>query len=269
MSENKTITTTPYPYQDLDESILGPRGFKKIDKSIAMEFFKIRQSINKNTLTAEDLKKCEQYHFTSTNLDTLYHQISFALQNYYYLGANPTADCIIICGDKVLMVQRSIDSVEGGKWAIPGGFVDTVTQYSYVWVAYQETPLDAAKRELMEETGINKEALDKVEVIEVGVFEGDKRDPRDNDYAWSKSHAYAFIVPPDFIAQHSTKKSIETDDVKWQLISELESLNIAFDHKKILKIALQKASLISSDYLDDCNPLKTLVKKQKPTDIKK
>jgi 8-oxo-dGTP diphosphatase len=44
--------------------------------------------------------------------------------------------------DKVLFVRRAERLVEGGKWAVPGGYMDR-----------DETVLQCARRELMEETG--------------------------------------------------------------------------------------------------------------------
>jgi len=46
--------------------------------------------------------------------------------------------------ERFLLVQRSVDDSLGGKWELPGGAVETA----------DGTLLDAAKRELREETGL-------------------------------------------------------------------------------------------------------------------
>src|SRR5262249_46522292 len=57
------------------------------------------------------------------------------------------ADSLLIVGDEVLLVQRKNEPFQG-KWGIPGGFVDP-----------DEKILDAANRELEEETGISNVQL--------------------------------------------------------------------------------------------------------------
>lgn len=62
---------------------------------------------------------------------------------YDYQMPAATADIILVSPDrKILLLQRA-DDVGQGMWALPGGHVDP-----------DESPLEAAYRELKEETGI-------------------------------------------------------------------------------------------------------------------
>jgi ADP-ribose pyrophosphatase YjhB (NUDIX family) len=51
-------------------------------------------------------------------------------------------DVILVKDGKILLVQRAARLVEGGKWAFPAGYLDR-----------DETVMQAAKREVLEETG--------------------------------------------------------------------------------------------------------------------
>lgn len=177
------------------------------------------------TLSAEDSVVLKEHRVRADNID-------FAFQPYYYEGANPTADCLIILDGKILLIQRADDAVEGGKWAIPGGFVDTTAKYGEVWAAGMETPLDAAVRELKEEANLSIESLDTAQFV--GVFEGSNRDPRDNPLAWSKSHA--FVFPLAHISAEDLNGIKAMSDAKgaaWFSLSDLPQL--AFDHATIIE----------------------------------
>lgn len=57
------------------------------------------------------------------------------------------AGVLIKTGDKVLLCKRSEEISRGGEWSIPGGQIEP-----------NETPIDAAVRELYEETNIRPTA---------------------------------------------------------------------------------------------------------------
>lgn len=108
---------------------------------------------------------------------------------------------------QVLLIERKHDPF-AGCWALPGGFVDE-----------NEAPRDAARRELIEETGVEVDTL-----VAVDVFGGPKRDPR----GWVVSAAYLALAP-------SSIEAIAGDDarnVRWFGIDELPQM--AFDHAQIL-----------------------------------
>jgi ADP-ribose pyrophosphatase YjhB (NUDIX family) len=77
----------------------------------------------------------------------------------HYKNPYPTADVIVDIGGKVLLIRRKNPPA---GWAIPGGFID-----------YGECAEDAARREILEETGIEVRDL-----ALFGVFSDPSRDPR-------------------------------------------------------------------------------------------
>ena len=70
-----------------------------------------------------------------------------------YANSDPTA-CALVADDegRLLLVRRAHDP-DRGKWDLPGGFLEE-----------GEHPLDALRRELYEETGLEVEPLDFVGV---------------------------------------------------------------------------------------------------------
>ena len=69
------------------------------------------------------------------------------MYTYNYPHPAVTADCLVFArtdeGMKLLLIQRKNEPCKG-KWAFPGGFMDI-----------DETTIDAARRELKEETVIH------------------------------------------------------------------------------------------------------------------
>ena len=63
----------------------------------------------------------------------------------HYENPKPTATLICPIKDSILLVERAFDPGKG-LWGLPGGFIEL-----------NESPLDAAKRELFEETGLKGE----------------------------------------------------------------------------------------------------------------
>lgn len=109
---------------------------------------------------------------------------------------------------RVLLIQRRADPFQG-QWALPGGFVDE-----------NERLIDAARRELREETG-----LEAADLEQVHTFGDPGRDPR----GWTVSVAYLAVVSPERL------KPVAADDaadVDWFPLADLPPL--AFDHAEIL-----------------------------------
>lgn len=158
---------------------------------------------------------------------------------YWYKGMNPTVDNVILKKTpdsyEVLLIKRA-GKIEHGKWALPGGFIDTNSKKGEEWKAGRETPKQAAIRELQEETGLYVQALSSM-IKEVGVYEGNNRDPRDTEDSWSRSYAFTLLLPDDF----STNNIVARDDAADAAWFDIKSLpRLAFDHSTIIGDALKK-----------------------------
>lgn len=169
-------------------------------------------------------------------------------QPYWYAGANHTVDLVVIHENngskKILLIKRGPNGAEPNKWAIPGGFVNTDAKPKSGEVFRPtEEPVDAAFREVQEETNLDLSQL-KDRIKHIGTFEGDKRDPRDNQEAWSKSDAFALkITKEDNIDMTKARGMDDAVDAKWLDVSTVLKLisanKLAFDHGKIILKALK------------------------------
>jgi ADP-ribose pyrophosphatase YjhB (NUDIX family) len=61
----------------------------------------------------------------------------------HYHNSKPCAGALILDGDRVLLGQRAVEPFKGA-WDVPGGFLEP-----------GEPPEDGARREVMEETGLD------------------------------------------------------------------------------------------------------------------
>jgi 8-oxo-dGTP diphosphatase len=114
---------------------------------------------------------------------------------------------------RILLVQRGHPPF-AGSWALPGGFVDEGEQV-----------LDAAPRELAEETSLELDALELL-----GIYDTPGRDPR----GWTVSAVY--------LARLRTELSVaggdDASDARWFAVDKLPEL--AFDHAIIVADALDR-----------------------------
>lgn len=164
-------------------------------------------------------------------------------QPYWRPGANPTVDLVLFYKGKVLLIKRNNKSKsEANKWAIPGGFVDTNTNKGEPFKYDRENPKQAAIREVTEETQLYLANIKNVgsRLKEVGVYEGNKRDPRDNNESWSRSHAFTLtLTDEDGVDPNKIKGSDDAADARWFDVNNLPT-PMAFDHAKIIQDALNK-----------------------------
>ena len=139
---------------------------------------------------------------------------------YAYERPALTVDCVVFGLDldegelEVLLIQRDSPPFEGA-WALPGGFVDP-----------DEPLLDAALRELEEETSITG-----VTIQQLHTFGDPGRDPRGHTvsvvhFGWVEADQ-AHPIAADDAAK-----------AQWHSLTELPQL--AFDHDKILAVALER-----------------------------
>jgi len=131
---------------------------------------------------------------------------------YAYPRPAVTADIALVTIEatpRVLLIRRKHDPF-AGAWALPGGYVDEM-----------EPLVKAAKRELLEETG-----LENVELEQLHCFGDPGRDPR----GWTITVAFLARVYPDRL---NPKAGDDAAEVAWFSLNELPTL--AFDHAEILE----------------------------------
>jgi ADP-ribose pyrophosphatase YjhB (NUDIX family) len=157
-------------------------------------------------------------------------------QKLRYLGENPTADTIVtrvVDGvQQVLLVKRSKwVSAEPNKWSIPGGFVDTASNPGERWKQNKETIIQAAKREILEETGLDILSLNDSDFKLISINDSLERDPRNTKESWIKSHTFLVEIPGTMGSD--VRGMDDAQMARWFTIEELNNMNsleFAFDH---------------------------------------
>lgn len=180
------------------------------------------------------------YKFVEKIINKTYSQNEpISASTYWYVGMNPTVDNIILkrVEDtyKILLIKRK-NKIEFGKWALPGGFIDTNAKKGEPWKSGRETPRQAAIRELHEETGLYIESISNL-LKQIGTYEGNNRDPRDTNTSWSRSYVFGIVLPDDFNISNIQAKD-DAADAQWFDIKNIPTL--AFDHSTIIADALPK-----------------------------
>ena len=137
---------------------------------------------------------------------------------YTYPRASVTVDMAVFSktgkGWSVLLIQRGNPPFQDG-WALPGGFIEM-----------DETLVESAHRELVEETG-----LSGIELEQFMTYGDPGRDPR------GRTVSVVFFG----FADSSNTMVAGGDDAKsaaWYCLDNLPQL--AFDHKEILQQLIQK-----------------------------
>lgn len=115
---------------------------------------------------------------------------------------------------KVLLIQRGLEPF-AGRWALPGGFV-----------RIGESVDAAARRELAEETG-----LDRVFLEQLYTFGEPGRDPRERVV----TVAYYALVR---LGDHQVRAATDARQAAWFAADDLPPL--AFDHDAIVEAALRR-----------------------------
>ncbi len=137
--------------------------------------------------------------------------------SYEYPRPAVTVDILLLYKEnnkyEILLIKRKNEPYKN-RWAMPGGFVDE-----------NEDLLVAAKRELIEETGILTENI--IQLVTVGT---PGRDPRGHTIS---------VVYGAFIEQKTIPNAgDDADEANWFDIDNLPEL--AFDHLEILETQIQK-----------------------------
>ena len=131
---------------------------------------------------------------------------------------NPSLTCDVFIYDNDLnfiLIKRMNDPFKD-CWALPGGFVE-----------YGESVEDAAIREAKEETNIDVELEEMV-----NVYSAPDRDPRRHTVT------VAYTARGDL---KTRKADSDAKDIDVFQVEKLDSINIAFDHAIIIKDCLDKA----------------------------
>lgn len=127
-------------------------------------------------------------------------------------------DVLVLKGNKVLLVKRNGKLLEGGKWSLAGGFVER-----------DETIAEAAKREVLEETGWE---VGQLTLLTINDQPNRPKEDRQN---------VAFVMFGKAIKKIG-KTDWESEDQQWFDLDALLAKNtIAFDHAQ--DIALYKKSM--------------------------
>ncbi|MCM5554614.1 NUDIX domain-containing protein [Pleomorphomonas sp. NRK KF1] len=122
-------------------------------------------------------------------------------------------DNIVLRGDEVLLVKRSQRLLEGGKWALVGGFVER-----------DETLPEGAIREILEETGYRVRDLTLLRIIDRPDRPGEDR------------QNISFVHFCNAVEKVGAADD-ESDEQRWFSLAALPSASeFAFDHFESLEL---------------------------------
>jgi 8-oxo-dGTP diphosphatase len=118
----------------------------------------------------------------------------------------------------VLLVERGGEPFRG-RWALPGGFVHV-----------DEDLVDAAYRELEEETGVGGDA---VHLEQLATYGAPGRDPR------SRVVSTAYLAVGADLPE--VRGGSDAADARWWPVEEALALDLGFDHHVILEDGVERA----------------------------
>lgn len=118
---------------------------------------------------------------------------------------------------KVLLVERA-NHPEQGKWCLPGGFVDMQADRNL-----EETVI----RKVKEKTAVAPPYIDQL--VTMGNSKRDKR-------GWSVTVCYTALI-----GYQVCEAGISTvQDAQWFDIAGLKSISLAFDHRELIEIGIER-----------------------------
>jgi 8-oxo-dGTP diphosphatase len=127
---------------------------------------------------------------------------------------------------KLLLIRREKHPFKG-SWALPGGFVRVGNS-----AKDRGEDLEAAAiRRLSEETGLPKGS---VYLEQLQTFGRADRDPRMRVI----TVAYYALVRPDLAP--FVRAGVDATEAGWKSVSDLENMELAFDHAEIISVALAR-----------------------------
>ena len=113
--------------------------------------------------------------------------------------------------ERLLLVKRAQHLSEGGKWGLPGGFLDR-----------DETAANGVLRELLEETGWTGRVMTLLRV----------NSRPDRPHEDRQSVAFDFVIEP---LEKQGEPDSESSDVQWMMLEHVLSLDLAFDHMETVR----------------------------------
>ncbi|MEM2768037.1 MAG: NUDIX hydrolase [Candidatus Bathyarchaeia archaeon] len=133
---------------------------------------------------------------------------------------------IIICNGKILLEKRRSDPGRG-KWSVPGGIVEL-----------GESPENAVIREVKEETGLDVENPELIDVVnnvildEKGVIQ------------------YHFVIVDYFVKLRGgeLKAADDAEELRWVALEEAEKYNITNTLRAFLKRNMERLKTLNSCY---------------------
>jgi ADP-ribose pyrophosphatase YjhB (NUDIX family) len=119
---------------------------------------------------------------------------------------------------EVLLVKRRLDLVEGGKWAIAGGW----------YVERDEDLLTAARREAFEETGYELGELKLLVILDSPQRRGEDK----------QNIAFVFVSE---VGERTGQPDSESSQQKWFDVEALpDQSEVAFDHLEDLEVFIKQ-----------------------------
>jgi len=115
--------------------------------------------------------------------------------------------------DQILLVKRGLSSINGGKWGLPGGFVDR-----------DETVKQAAEREILEETGYKISEVNLLKIID------------NPNRAHEDRQNILFVYTAKATEKIGEGDIRESSEITWFNLNKLpEKKEFAFDHYEIIQ----------------------------------
>lgn len=128
----------------------------------------------------------------------------------------------VICNDRgeVLLIRRS-NAPRAGEWSLPGGKVE-----------FGETLRAALVREIREETGLEVEALDLIDVAEIGC----------DSEAGTKGKQYVLVDFRARVVGGMLAAGSDAADARWFTLDEIDRLEIWSETRRIVQSASTSTS---------------------------
>ena len=121
-------------------------------------------------------------------------------------------DALVIRSNEILLIKREKSLIEGGKWALAGGYVER-----------DETIEQSLLREVYEETGW---VVNNIKLLKI--IDNPKRPGEDR-----QNIAFVYICQA---VKKTGQADWESDEQKWFKLSELpQKSKMSFDHLEIIK----------------------------------